>query len=107
MPQAILLPPSGEVARSADRGFYAILLVVIARHEVPRQSVGIRVGVYAANFTHGDRHACARDDTENLLSLRGSEATKQSPGRVGFRKAYTISLWSWDIERSEISHRTI
>ena len=31
------------------------------------------------------------------LSLRGSEATKQSPGRVGFRKAYTFSLKSWDI----------
>ena len=26
------------------------------------------------------------------LSLRGSVATKQSPGRVVFRKAYTISL---------------
>ena len=31
------------------------------------------------------------------LSLRGSEATKQTPGRVSFRKAYTLSLWSWDI----------
>ena len=31
------------------------------------------------------------------LSLRGSETTKQTPGRVGFRKAYTILLWSWDI----------
>ena len=38
------------------------LIVVIARHEVPRQSVGIKYGVYAANFTQGDRHACARDD---------------------------------------------
>ena len=35
---------------------------VIARHEVPRQSVGVMIGVYAANFTQGDRHACARDD---------------------------------------------
>ena len=33
------------------------LIVVIARHEVPRQSVGIKYGVYAANFTQGDRHA--------------------------------------------------
>ena len=72
--------------------------IVIARHEVPRQSVGIRVGVYAANFTHGDRHANARDDTENLLSLRGSEATKQTPGRV----AKNVIL-----NDSEESHRTI
>ena len=28
----------------------------------PRQSVGIKYGVYAARFTHGDRHANARDD---------------------------------------------
>ena len=49
-----------------------------------------------------------------------ASVAKQSPGRVGFRKAYTISLWSWDIslalnmtyffilrhsERSEESHR--
>ena len=46
------------------------LIVVIARHEVPRQSVGVKYGVYAANFIQGDRHACARDDTENQLSLR-------------------------------------
>ena len=58
---------------------------------MPRQSVGIRVGVYAANFTHGDRHADARDDMENLLSLRGSEATKQTPGRVNYRKFYPLS----------------
>ena len=31
------------------------------------------------------------------LSLRGSEATKQTPGRVVFRNVYTISLKSWDI----------
>ena len=41
----------------------------------PRQSVGIMGGVYAAHFTHGDRHANARDDTEIQLSLRGSETT--------------------------------
>ena len=35
------------------------------------------------------------------LSLRGSEATKQTPGRVSFRKAYT-SLWSWDISLHSI-----
>ena len=37
--------------------------------------------IYRALF-QGDRHAYARDDTEIQLSLRGSEATKQSPGRV-------------------------
>ena len=41
--------------------------------------------------------ACAQYDVLFLLSLRGSEATKQTPGRVVFRKAYTFSLWSWDI----------
>ena len=74
------LPPSGEVAQRADRGLYVILsaseishrtialLIVIARHEVPRQSVGIKGGICAANFTHGDRHANARDDILFLLT---------------------------------------
>ena len=43
------------------RGRYApsqrqFVSVVIARHEVPRQSVGVKYGVYAANFIQGDRH---------------------------------------------------
>ena len=55
----------GSVGNADDRGLYVILsaseishrtialLVVIARHEVPRQSVGIMVGVYVAYFFRG------------------------------------------------------
>ena len=62
-------PEGGSVGNADDRGLYVILsvseishrtialLVVIARHEVPRQSVGTKGGICAANFTHGDRHA--------------------------------------------------
>ena len=45
----------------------------------PRQSVGVMVGVYAAYFTHWDRHACARDDTEIKLSLRTTGAAIPFP----------------------------
>ena len=44
----------------------------------PRQSPRITDNA----IVQGDRHACARDDTVIQPSLRGSETTKQSPGRV-------------------------
>ena len=54
-----------------------------------RQSLGIMVEVYAAYFTHGDRHANARDDTEIQLSLQGSIATAaNSREGVGLRSMF-------------------
>ena len=53
------------------------------------------VEVYAAHFTHGDRHANARDDTETQLSLRRSVATAAiPPKKCG---GICFSLESWDI----------
>ena len=44
--------------------------------------------IYCVLF-QGDRHAIARDDTLFYLSLRGSETTKQSPGRVEVYGVYS------------------
>ena len=53
------------------------------------------VEVYAAHFTHGDRHANAHDDTETQLSLRRSVATAAiPPKKCG---GICFSLESWDI----------
>ena len=39
--------------------------------------------------------ACAQYDVLFLLVF--ASVAKQSPGRVVFRKVYSLSLWSWDI----------
>ncbi len=65
------------------------LIVVIARHEVPRQSVGVKYGVYAANFTQGDRHACARDD--RLLYCLCEEAKRRSKLPGGWEKSVILN----------------
>ena len=46
----------------------------------PRQSVGVKYGIYAAHFTHGDRHACARDDRLFYCLCERSEANSREGG---------------------------
>ena len=54
---------------------------------MPRQSLGVKYGVYAAHFTHGDRHAYARDDTLLSPIVGYADTSPEGGSEVGFGKS--------------------